>query len=71
MLMRIGERWHCANPACRCEVLVQESGKIEGANPACACGGAMTRKYAPPQLTYLEFLRCEHAPSAGAKAREG
>ena len=61
MLMKAGERWHCTNPACRCEVLVESSGKIDGRNPVCPCGGTMKRKYAPPALTYLEFLRSEQA----------
>jgi hypothetical protein len=66
MLMKMGERWHCTNPACCCEVLVQASSKIDTANPLCACGGAMQRKYAPPHVRYLEFLRAEE--SSGDKA---
>ena len=62
MLMKAGERWNCTNPACRCEVLVESSGKINGRNPICCCGETMKRKYAPPALTYLEFLRAEQAP---------
>jgi len=59
MIMKTGELWHCINPACRCEVLVQSKGVIEGSNPRCACGAPMKKKYAPPNLTYLEFLRVE------------
>jgi hypothetical protein len=70
MLMKTGERWHCTNPACRCEVLVQASGKIDGKYPMCACGGTMKRKYASPALTYLEFLRAEEALTPSADVRE-
>ena len=70
MLMKAGERWRCSNPECRCEVLVQSGGAIDGRNPICVCGGAMKRKYAPPQLTYLEFLRGDNALSATAGTRK-
>jgi len=71
MLMRMGERWRCTNPACRCEVLVESSGKIKGTNPVCACGGTMKRKYVPPAVSYLEFLRGEEILSPSASVREG
>jgi hypothetical protein len=70
MLMKTGERWRCSNPECRCQVLVESGSAIHGRNLICACGGAMKRKYAPPQLTYLEFLRGENTLSATAGARE-
>ena len=59
MIMRNGEEWHCTNPACHCEVLVQLASQIEGSNPRCVCGAPMKKQYAPPNLTYLEFLRVE------------
>jgi hypothetical protein len=59
MIMKTGELWHCSNPACRCEVLVQSSSVSEGSNPRCVCGAPMKKKYAPPSFTYLEFLRVE------------
>ena len=57
MNMKSGERWHCVNPACRCAVLVEISGEIEGQNPRCACGSLMKKKYTPPVFQYLDFLR--------------
>ena len=59
MQMKSGERWHCVNPACRCEVLVESDGEIPGTSPRCVCGGAMKRNYAPPVFHYLDFLRVQ------------
>ena len=70
MIMKRGERWRCTNPACQCEVLVESNGQIEGSNPRCACGGIMKRKYAPPSLTYLEFLRFEEPVATRMGSRE-
>lgn len=66
MRMKTEDRWHCTNPACGCEVLV-ESGANQGKNPRCSCGATMKKKYAPPALTYLEFLRLEEAPKVAAR----
>ena len=70
MLMKSGERWHCTNPACRCEVLVEASGKIDGANPVCACGAPLKRKYASPILSYLDFLHGEEAALLSSGSNE-
>jgi hypothetical protein len=59
------------NPSCHCEVLVQSAGEIEGGNPRCACGAPMKKRYTPPSLTYLEFLRFENAVPAGESSRKG
>lgn len=59
MIMRTGERWHCMNPACHCEISVQTNSALEGSNPRCVCGAPMKKSYVPPNLTYLEFLRIE------------
>lgn len=59
MWMKSGERWHCVNPACRCEVLVESGSEIPGTGPRCACGGTMKRNYVPPVFQYLDFLRVE------------
>jgi hypothetical protein len=71
MIMKIGEHWHCMNPACHCEVLVQSNGDIDGSNPRCVCGAPMKKKYSPPSLTYLEFLRVENPASSQEAARKG
>jgi len=34
MIMNIGEQWHCTNPACHCEVLVQTRSGPRGKQPA-------------------------------------
>ncbi len=67
MLMKTKERWHCTNPDCACEVIVETSGEAEGNNPRCACGAAMKKKYAAPALSYLEFLRLEETPKTGSR----
>lgn len=59
MLMKSSERWHCTNPECHCEILVESDGKIDGQNPRCSCGGVMKKKYSSPALSYLEFLRLD------------
>ncbi len=71
MIMKAGEHWHCMNPACHCEVLVQSSSDVEGDNPRCVCGAPMKKKYVPPNLTYLEFLRVEETVSSPRRSREG
>ncbi len=71
MIMKKGEQWHCSNPACHCEVLVQFSGEIEGSNPRCVCGSFMKKKYAPPNLTYLEFLRIGDPVATAGESRKG
>ena len=67
MLMKTRERWHCTNPHCTCEVIVETSGEIEGSNPHCACGAPMKKKYASPAISYLEFLRLEETPKSGSR----
>jgi hypothetical protein len=70
MNMKSGEHWHCTNPGCHCEVLVQSSGQIEGSNPRCTCGSLMKKKYAPPHLRYLEFLQVEESGAPQLASRE-
>lgn len=55
MVMKSGERWHCANAACRCSLLVETSGEIEGRNPRCTCGGVMKKVFSPPVFRRLDF----------------
>jgi hypothetical protein len=59
MLMKSGERWHCVNASCRCEVLVESDSNIAGASPRCVCGAPLKRNYVPPVFKYLDFLRVE------------
>lgn len=69
MMMKPGERWHCTNPACRCEVFVESKSRIEADNPRCTCGGAMKKDYKPPVFRYLDFLRIEEKELAEADRR--
>jgi hypothetical protein len=62
MRMKSEDRWHCTNPACGCEVLVQNTGIVDGENPRCSCGALMKKKYSSPVLSYLDFLRLDEAP---------
>jgi hypothetical protein len=61
MLMKPGERWRCTNANCKCEVLVESGGQVEGVNPRCACGAPLKKAYASPALAYLEFLHLQEA----------
>jgi hypothetical protein len=70
MVMKIGERWHCTDAACRCVILVETTGEIEGQNPRCACGSIMKKEYASPVFQYLDFLRFPEQSLAGAKSTE-
>lgn len=70
MLTKTGERWHCTNPACHSEVLVQRNSSCEEANPRCTCGAPMKKNYSPPHLTYLEFLRVELPDPAAEPSRK-
>lgn len=67
MIMRLGDRWRCSNGNCKCEVVVECPGKIEGVNPRCACGAPMKKAYTPPRLTYLEFLHLQRTLAAVSK----
>jgi hypothetical protein len=71
MMMKTGEHWHCTNPSCRCEILVQSNSEIEGSNPRCVCGALMKKQYVPPSLTYLEFLQIEYPLSTPESSRKG
>jgi hypothetical protein len=70
MIMKAGEQWHCINPACRCEVLVQSDSQGEGSNPRCACGAPMKKKYAAPNFTYLDFLKLDEPVPVRHGSRE-
>lgn len=59
MVMRSGEQWRCTNPACHCEVVVQSTSEVEGANPRCVCGSPMKKAYSRPRFRYLDFLQIE------------
>jgi hypothetical protein len=61
MLMKSGERWHCVNTSCHCEILVESDSSASGTSPRCACGATMKRNYAPPAFKYLDFLRVDDA----------
>jgi hypothetical protein len=61
------QRWHCSNPECGRELLLETTGEIEGHIPRCVCGGAMKKKYAPPVLSYLDFLRLEEPVAVPAR----
>jgi len=70
MLMKAKEHWHCVNPNCRCQVVVEVSGEIQGQNPRCACGAIMKKKYASASFSYLDFLRIDEPPAAQAAMKE-
>jgi len=71
MTMKKGEHWHCTNLACHCEILVRSDSELEGSNPICVCGAPMKKKYVPPVLTYLEFLRLDDSAAIRETSRKG
>lgn len=71
MVMRIGERWQCTNAACRCVILVETQGEVDGQNPRCACGSIMKKQYSPPHFQYLDFLRFPEPVLARDDSPEG
>jgi hypothetical protein len=71
MIVKSGERWHCTNPACHCEVPVQSKDAVEGSNPRCVCSAPMKKNYAPPSFTYLEFLRVADPVAYREGSRKG
>jgi hypothetical protein len=71
MVMKARERWYCSNPACRCQIVVEVSGEIEGLNPRCACGGVMKKKYASAVFEYLDFLRGDEPLAVAHSSHEG
>jgi len=71
MMMKKGEHWHCTNPACHCEILVRSDSELEGSSPLCGCGSPMKKKYIPPALAYLQFLRLEDPAAVRETSRKG
>jgi hypothetical protein len=67
MRMKTEDRWHCTNPTCGCEVLVERGGTAERENPRCSCGAAMKKRYAAPLLAHLDFLGLEETPEVTAR----
>jgi hypothetical protein len=63
MMMKTGEHWHCSNPSCHCEILLQSGSALDECNTLRVCSAPMKKKYAPPSLTYLEFLRIDDPSS--------
>jgi hypothetical protein len=70
MLMKSGERWHCVNTHCHCEVLVECDSGIAGGSPRCVCGAPLKRNYVPPVFKYLDFLRMEQPEAAAQRIGE-
>jgi hypothetical protein len=69
MRMKSEDRWHCTNPVCGCEVLVERTGSEGGKNPRCSCGAAMKKRYVSPALTYLDFLHIEEIPNVAVREK--
>jgi len=65
----LGQRWHCMNPACRKEKVV-ESNEVLVSHPRCSCGAPMKKQYSPPTLRYLDFLRLDEPWFAGPVAQK-
>ena len=70
MVMKSGERWHCTNPECRCAVLVETNGEVDGDNPRRVCSSLMKKEYSPPVFRYLDFLRLQEPALTRCGSRE-
>jgi hypothetical protein len=70
MVMKAGERWHCMNPACGDEVLVEGKSPQDGAEAVCSCGSPMKKEYKPPVFRYLDFLILDSPESLHSSLRE-
>lgn len=70
MVMKAEERWHCMNPACGCQVLVEEKSPQDGAEAVCSCGSPMKKEYKPPVFRYLDFLTLDSPESLPSAFRE-
>ena len=67
MRMKTEDSWHCTNPECGCELMVESSAQDKGKSPRRSRGAPMRKKYASPVFTYLDFLRLEEAPKVAAR----
>jgi hypothetical protein len=53
-MMRIGEKWRCANPDCGAEIVVATPGTGKATDgPRCGCGSRMKRHYEKPVVRAL------------------
>jgi hypothetical protein len=64
MEMKTGEHWRCSNPLCHAEILVVQGSAIGDRNPICICGSVLKKRYVPPVLSRIDFLRLEEPLSA-------
>jgi hypothetical protein len=50
--VRKGQRFHCQNTACDCEIEITRPPKstLDIANPRCVCGSEMKRLYVTPTI---------------------
>ena len=56
MLVRSGDLWHCANPACLSELSIGTIRDAEVDRVYCVCGAVMKKYYRLPVFRYLDFL---------------
>jgi hypothetical protein len=55
MRLERGQVWRCLNGACGAQVLVTETGSLNGGNnPRCSCGSVMKMPYSKPQFRRFE-----------------
>jgi hypothetical protein len=56
MLVRLGDLWHCTNPACLSELSIGTRRDTEVDRVYCVCGSVMKNHYKPPAFLYLDFI---------------
>lgn len=66
MKMRTGERYHCTNRFCGCEIEVTKASLTGELNPRCCCGEEMKKPYIKPAVQSRPSLA-----TAPTKAKSG
>jgi len=72
MTMQRGEKWRCANPECRAEVVVTIASRSGAtANLRCGCGTAMKREYEKPTAQMVPLTVDKLPGEAAVEASHG
>jgi hypothetical protein len=58
--MTKGQRFHCLNAECGCEVeIIKDSTATDTSNLRCGCGAVMKKTYVKPSVTSRPFVRSD------------
>jgi hypothetical protein len=56
MLVRLGDLWHCSNPACLSELSIGTPWDTEVDRVYCVCGAVMKKHCKPPAFLHIDFI---------------